>query len=213
LTPTQKSQIQALIEQKNAANAGVRAAHEQLLDALADAVSAGTVNSVALAPKVQTVVAAIQAAEPTDRSLLENLHSILTPVQRTFLASQMESQIQMESSRQGGDDEGHLGWISKKLGLTSTQQSQAEMNYRTYYEAIDPGARAEMRQERMQMLEAFKGDSFVMSQLMPPRGADDIQRWVNHVVVVAAATAPVLTPDQRAAEAALFRTWATKLEK
>jgi len=211
LTPEQKSQVQALIEQKNAANADARAARAQLLESVADAIASGSVDAADLAPKVDAVVAAIQADGPTDRSLLENLHALLTPGQRTELVIDVRSR--MHAALRPGDEGGNFGWIpKKKLDLTSAQEAEAEEKFRTYYASIDPEARIETPDDRWRLLDAFEEDTFVMSDVAPPKSRDAIRRCVDRSVTTARAMAPVLTPEQRSAAASLWRSWAAEAE-
>jgi hypothetical protein len=207
LTAGQKDKIQTLVDQKKIASSNIHAAHAQLLEALADAVESGKANAVALAPKVRAVVTAIRASEPADRHLLEDLHATLSPDQRNALASRLEAPTQ--TAHQKSAEERRLGWVSS-LVLSSAQESQIEGNVRARYEGPEPDEQDEMRAERMSVLEAFKGDAFVMDQVVPPKSEDDIERWVNHAVVLAAAATPVLTAEQRTAAASILRTRATR---
>jgi len=209
LTPAQRTQIQSLVDQRRSANAEAHAAHAELLNALADAISSGTVSPAMLAPKVQELVAAVIADQPTDRYLLETLHTALTPAQRVELANEAESRmnmLQQKSSAQGG----RATWMAKELGLTDAQESQIQANLR----ALEPAAERDMftqaREDHLRVLEAFKGDTFSMATVMPVKTSDAIRQWVDHAVVMAEATAPVLTPNQRAIAASILRGWAQK---
>jgi Spy/CpxP family protein refolding chaperone len=208
LTPSQRIQIQGLAEQKQTADADIPAARAHLLDALAGAVHAGNVSAVALAARVQALVTAIQTAQPTDRAVVQSLHAILTPGQRTVLANEVEERVQA-ASETGGEHGAPPGWLSK-LELTHAQKSQVETNFRTLYASIDPDGRTEWWDEHVRLLEAFKGDAFVMSQVAPPKTGDEIERRVDHIVNMAKAATPVLTSDQREAGAALLRSWAAR---
>jgi Spy/CpxP family protein refolding chaperone len=208
LTPTQKNQIQTLIQQKQTANANVQMARSQLLNALADAVDSGNVSAMTIAPKVQAMVTAIEANEPGDRGTLESLHAILTPIQRTVLANDVELRLQSAEQQVGqvGSGQGiYLGWWSSKLNLTPAQQNQVETNYRTFYNSIDPNARAKLDSEHMRLLEAFKGSTFVMNQVVPLRTGAEIELRVEHMVNMARAATPVLTAEQRATATSLLR--------
>jgi Spy/CpxP family protein refolding chaperone len=206
LTPTQRSRVQALIEQKTSQNANIRAANAQLLTALADAIQSGNVSTTALTPRVQAVVTAALTDEPADRSMLEALHDTLTPGQRAELVEKAESRMDAASERNGG----RLGWVATMLNLTPAQTAQIEENLRTSESASNQDMRTEVRQEHTRLLEAFRGDKFVMSQVVPPKTGDALGHFVGHIVFMAQAAAPVLTNEQRATVASTLRRWAAK---
>jgi Spy/CpxP family protein refolding chaperone len=208
LTSTQRSQIEALINQETAAHANLNTAHAQLLTALADAVSAGNVDAAALAPKEQMVVSAVIADDPADRAALEKLHAILTPAQRAELVNDAESRMQAHDQKMGA---GH-GFMTKELNLTAAQQNQIDANLRTMKESTDDATRTQERARHQAVLEAFKSNTFVMSQVAPAKNPQTVQKWVDHIVVMAQAETPVLTPEQRATVAAKLREWASNAQ-
>jgi len=211
VTPQQRDQIKGLIEQKRMDDAKVHSAHSELLNALANDLDSGTVSSTVLAPRVQALAAAIQSAEPADRSVLESLHAILSSPQRIELADQAEARTQSAIERRG--ESAHPAWVARELGLTptQTQEDKIEANLSSLESAPSgTDARAEGQEQHMRVLEAFKGPTFVMSQIAAPKNSNSIARAVGHIVVVAQAASPVLTLDQRASAAAMLRRWAEK---
>ena len=118
----------------------------------------------------------------------------------------------MQTAHPESADERRLGWVSS-IALSSAQESQIEENMRVRYEGPEPDEQDEMRAERLRVLDVFKSDAFVMDQVVPPKSEDDIERWVNHAVVLAAAATPVLTAEQRSAAASMLRTRAMRSGK
>jgi Spy/CpxP family protein refolding chaperone len=209
LSASQRTQIEQLVASEKAATANVRAARGQLTQAVAAGLGAGSVNEQALGPQLQAVEGAIQADEPVMRGTLEKLHAILTPAQRTELVSKIEArearmQARMAERRDGGSaqaNEGGVGPWGRALGLTDAQRAQIKANLGSA-PAGDPSLRVEARVERQRVVEAFKGDRFVMSEIAPPADPRLIDEEAGRMVRLAKAAAPVLTADQRATAAA-----------
>jgi Spy/CpxP family protein refolding chaperone len=210
LTATQRGQIQGLLAQKESVNAGVRSAHAELLNAVADAIDAGYVSASILAPKAQAVVAAVQAAQPSNRAILESLHAVLTPEQRAEIASEVQTHMQAAGEQRSEERAGHVSWLANQLDLTPAQEEAIESNMRAFNKSpgIDEGAEADAECRRL--LRAFAGDTFVMSQVAPPKSSDEIQTWVDKLVLGAQAAAPVLTAGQRGRAASMLRGWASR---
>ena len=203
LNPGQMRRIVALVEQRTAANARIRAAHATLLSAVADGLESGTMTDAALAPKVQAVVAAIEAAEPVDRQIIEKLHGVLTFGQRSELVDLMEARMQVSGVDEEPGKSGHLGWLSRQLALTADEENQITSNLNALKTSTDEDVRAEAKQRHIEMLEAFRYDGFTMNQTPPVATGAAIQQRMGYVEHLAEAAAPVLTLQQRAAAAFL----------
>ena len=234
ISTAQRQQIEALVQQEKAAHANVAAARSQLLDAVAGRVAAGSVDDVALAPNVQAVEGAIQADEPGDRAALEQLHAILTPAQRVELVTRLESHGRRAQSgggegserarehgradagaRASGEMRGHGGMWGRALNLSDAQKQQIAVNLRSIGQGADANKTAwkEQRSARQHLLEAFKADRFVMNEVAPPRDPQQVEQGVERIVRLAKASAPVLTPEQRATAAAKLHEMAARSGK
>ncbi len=193
------------------------------MTAVADKVAAGNVDDIALAPNVRAVEGAIAADEPGDRAALEKLHAILTPAQRAELVARIESResLRPANGRRGGRRRGsgaaagHVGGMmwGRALNLTDAQRQQIQVNLKSNGPAVDKSEWKEARETRQHVLEAFKGDRFVMSEVAPPRDPRLIEENAERMVRLAKASAPVLTPEQRATAAAKLRQMAARGEK
>jgi Spy/CpxP family protein refolding chaperone len=210
LSASQRQQIEQLVASEKAATANVRAARGQLTHAVAAGLGSGSVNEEALGPQLEAVEGAIQADEPVMRGTLEKLHAILTPAQRTELVGKIEArdarmQARMAEHRRDGGSaqakEGGVGPWGRALGLTDAQRAQIKASLGST-PAVDPGLRVEARTERQRVLDAFKGDRFVMNEIAPARDPRLIDEEAGRMVRLAKAVAPVLTAEQRATAAA-----------
>lgn len=185
LTPDQRTQIEQLIAQRRAAARPVRQADAQVLEVLAQQVFADKMDVQALGPSLGVERVAVAQERNVDATTLSQLHSILTPAQRTELVDRIEARMAKgprggEGARQGGG----------KLGLSEQQREQV----RTNLQASRPTGTAPRGQMRA-ALESFKGDAFDAAALARP--GDPGAREVR----LTQAMLPVLTPNQRAAYA------------
>jgi Spy/CpxP family protein refolding chaperone len=216
LSASQRTQIEQLVASEKAATANVRAARGQLTQAVAAGLGSGNVSEQTVAPQLQAVEGAIQAEEPVMRGTLEKLHAILTPAQRTELVGKIEAreakmQARMAEHREAGASqakEGGVGPWGRALGLTDAQRAQIKANLGGA-PAVDPALRLEARTERERVIEAFKGDRFVMNEIAAPKDPRLINEEAARMVRLAKAAAPVLTAEQRATAAAKLQQMAS----
>jgi len=215
LSAAQRQQIESLIAQESTTHANVRLARGQLMQAVANGIDAGSVNDKSIAPNVQAVEGAIAGDEPSDRATLEKLHAVLTPAQRVELATRIESRVaKMEEHRAEAKDKGpreNVGPWAHGLGLSDAQRDQITANLASAKPAVDDTLRNEERATHQHVLEAFKGDRFVMNEVAPAKDPRLIAGEVEGMVRVAKASAPVLTVDQRATASAKLRTMASRV--
>jgi Spy/CpxP family protein refolding chaperone len=221
LSASQRQQIERLVASEKAATANVRAARGQLTQAVAAGLGSGSVNEQALGPQLQAVEGAIQADEPVMRGTLEKLHAVLTPAQRSELVGEIEARearmharhAQFAERRDGGaaqaKEAGGVGPWGRALGLTEAQRAQIKANLGST-PTVDPGLRVEARTERQRVLDAFKGDRFVMNEIAPARDPRLIDEEAGRLVRLAKAAAPVLTAEQRATAAAKLQQMAAR---
>jgi Spy/CpxP family protein refolding chaperone len=216
LTASQRQQIEALVQGERSSHTNIRAARSQLLQAVAGEMASGAIDEAALKPSVQALEGAIEADEPADRAALETLHTILTPAQRTELVSRVEARHGHHAPPSDGGARParmHGGMWGRDLNLTDAQKQQIGANLRSAGPGVDRALWTEARGTHEQVLTAFKGDTFVMNQVAPPRDPRLIDAEAERIVRVAKASAPILTPDQRAAAATKLRAMAARSPK
>jgi Spy/CpxP family protein refolding chaperone len=199
LTPTQRTSIEQLVQQRRAAAVPVRQADAQVLTALAQQVEQAKIDPQAIAPSLDAEQRAATAEEVVDAQTLNQLHQLLTAAQRSTLVDTIKAghPAEHEPHRHGHEAPGDA------LNLSPQQQAQIAANFRA--EQASAGATRDAgKPQHGAMLEAFRGDSFDARQFVRAlnRGA-----WAERR---AQAMVPVLTPAQRAVLASRFRARAAR---
>ncbi|HEY1694109.1 MAG TPA: Spy/CpxP family protein refolding chaperone [Polyangiaceae bacterium] len=199
LTPQQRGQIEQLVAARKAAAVPVRQANAQLLTALAQQVEAGSVDRAALAPNLAAEQNAAMGAARVDQVTLAQLHSILTPEQRTQLVDELEARV---GQGEGGHArKGKRGEGFGRLGLSADQKAQIKSNLQASRPARpEKGGKGQFKAA----LESFRGDSF--SPMAMTRPMNEGTREVRK----ATAMAPVLTAIQRSTVADKLRSRAAR---
>jgi Spy/CpxP family protein refolding chaperone len=204
--PEQQAAVDRLRASLGTKPAAVRAAHEKLGNALTDAVLAGKVDAARMAPLIDGLAAAVDAAKPIFQAEANELHATLDAAQRTALiqATRAHFKGMWHHAEKRGEDSmiGPVGEIARKLALTDDQ-----------IETIRAAAKSAMgesfhakREERQQMRahldaigEAFESETFDAKALdVGADGAEMARERVERVVTLVGIALPVLTADQRA---------------
>ena len=207
LTASQRSAIEGLATAAETRHAEARSAGQDLMNALAAQIEAGQIDRAALQPKIDALTAAMQTAQPADRSAFEQLHAILTPDQRSAFVDAIEAHAgELKDTMR--EHHGLKQWAAD-LNLTDDQKSQIKDAIKARLQSSGHEVAAELKgakHEGKQVMDAFKGDRFVMDEVAP---AKDIAARVNgmtgHVLAIAEAALPVLTPAQRTLAAQKIR--------
>lgn len=207
LTADQRTHIEQLAADADARHADARAARKDLTFALAAQIQAGHLDRAALAPKLDALSAALQKAQPADRTGFEQLHAILGADQRVAFVDALEAHI---GEHMGAMRETHpMKQWAEDLKLTGDQKKQIRTALKTHFEAAGgPGHEGgwgphghgggDGHERGAKILAAFKQDRFVIDEVIPPK---DISKQVAHMsdrfLGVAETVLPILTPDQR----------------
>jgi Spy/CpxP family protein refolding chaperone len=214
LTDVQRGQIEKLAIDADARHEQGRAACRDLLLAIAAQVEAGTIDRTALQPKIDALVAAIQSAQPADRTAFEQLHGILAPDQRVAFVDAVEARF----AQHGGGAHDKLGlkeW-AEALKLTDAQRDQirtalrqsfAEHKHHHDHDRDHAGSPwADGGHRGAKILDAFKQDRFVFDQVAPPRDPGKGAAFMtDRFVTIASQVLPILTPEQRTIAAQRLR--------
>jgi Spy/CpxP family protein refolding chaperone len=213
LTPAQRAEVEKLAADAETRQAAIRTARADLALALAADMEAGRIDRAALAPKIDALVAAAQAAQPPDRAAFERLHAILDGDQRTAFANALEARVH---ERMGEVRDHHpLRQWAKDLGLTDDQRAQLKGVMASRFEAARKQPDGEHREGRRgaKMIAAFKQDRFVMDEVAPARDlAPGMRAKAEERITLAEQVLPVLTPPQRTLAAQKLRALAQGLE-
>ncbi len=217
LTASQRSTIEQMAVDADARHTDARAARKELMLAIAGQVETGTIDRAALQPKIDAVASAMQKAQPADRTALEQLHAILNSDQRSAFIDALESLIKDKMS-EARDHHPMKQWADD-LQLTDAQRDQIKAAMKTRFEAARASGEhpwADMKAARehgKQVLEAFKGDRFVMDEVAP---AVDVNakaaKMSDHILRMAETVLPILTPQQRTLAASKLREKADAVE-
>jgi Spy/CpxP family protein refolding chaperone len=217
LTGTQRVALEKLASDTEARHAGARAARHDLVVAVAAQVEAGQLDRAALKPRIDALVAALQAVQPADRAAFEQLHAILGPDQRVAFVDAIEARI---AERVGQVRDRHpLKQWATDLGLSEDQKAQIKdvMKQRWQARAGDGHAGqpwAEAKEHGAKLMTAFRQDRFVMDEVAPPQDlAAKAQKGSERILGMVEVVLPVLTPQQRAIAAQKLRDRAESLDE
>jgi Spy/CpxP family protein refolding chaperone len=200
LTPQQRGQVEQLAAARKAAAVPVRQADAQLLTALAQQVESGNVDRAALAPQLAAEQNAAMGEVRVDQVTLAQLHSILTPEQRSQLVDKLEARMGQKGEG-GRAAKGKRGEGFGRLGLSSDQKAQIKANLQVSRPARpEGGGKGQFKAS----LESFRGDSFSPTAMGRPmnEGMREVRR--------ATAMAPVLSATQRSTVADRLRSRAAR---
>ncbi|MGD0053709.1 MAG: Spy/CpxP family protein refolding chaperone, partial [Vulcanimicrobiaceae bacterium] len=205
LTGAQRGEIDHLAADADGRHASIAEARKALELALADQVDAGHVDRGALQPKIDAIVAAVQATQAPDRAAFERLHAILDPDQRVAFVNALEAHIhdRVGEVRHGGP----MREWADALKLTDDQQSRIRVMMKDEMEKSHPMKEAMHHAERgAKILGAFKADRFVFDEVAPQQDLHErVTTGVDRFLDLANQVLPLLTPEQRTAASQRLR--------
>ncbi|HEY1691212.1 MAG TPA: Spy/CpxP family protein refolding chaperone [Polyangiaceae bacterium] len=211
LTASQRAAVESLATDAENRHAAARAAHKDLALAIAGQVQAGAIDRAALQPKIDAVVAAMKAAQPGDRAGLEQLHAILTPDQRTAFVDAVRARMSQHKGAGAMREHHGLKQWATDLGLSDEQRSQIKDGLKQHFQAKMAAGHegapwGEAKEHGHAVMEAFKGDRFVMNEVAPPHDVAQMsQKMTDHLLGIAEVALPILTPQQRTLAAQKLR--------
>jgi Spy/CpxP family protein refolding chaperone len=214
VSPEQRASVEKIRSELHARMEPARAAEQSLHLVLADGVAAGGIDHVKVDAALAQLAAAAGAVHDATTDALNQLHAVLTPLQRSTLVEKVEAHWQVwqrvnaeEQTDATGQPrkDGHLARLASEIGLTPAQvdKIRATLAGTTAPRWDAQGVAAHLRA----FGDAFRADAFDAKALTTGGGAD-----MNLAAFGAARMArfyevvdPVLTTDQRAALAAILR--------
>ncbi|HVH45036.1 MAG TPA: Spy/CpxP family protein refolding chaperone [Labilithrix sp.] len=205
LRPEQQAEIEKIGSEFKTRHEPVKAAKRELMVALADQIDNGEIDRCALDPQITKVGSAVAKAHPGDRAAFERLHAILDPDQRAKFVEALGRRWKMLEKVH--EPRVMTEAIAKELKLSSDQKTRLEKIFAGLREIKEAGPTQAARKERWgKVLEAFKGDRFVLDELVPAKdveaeAADKIERllWAGEAIL------PVLNVEQRTQVAKMLR--------
>jgi Spy/CpxP family protein refolding chaperone len=221
VTPEQQVAIDKIKADFRAKIQPVRDANAGVLQVLADGIASGTIDSSKVDAAVAAVTAASGAVHPATIDVLNQLHAVLRPEQRTALVDKVEAHWSMWKEANAGDQatdnsrpDGHLAHLASEIGLTSNQVDNVRANLAastgTTRGLFDP---AEAEAHMKAFAAAFAVDTFDASTLSSGASAGArVSSWgAGRMTHFYEALNTVLTADQRAKVADRLRQHASKL--
>jgi Spy/CpxP family protein refolding chaperone len=205
LRPEQKSAIAKIKADAEKRHAPVKAARSEFLGALADQIEKGKLDRCALAPAIKALASAGAEAHPGDRAAFEQLHSILNAEQRAAFVEALKRN--WESLQKFHEPAALAEKVAKELNLSADQKASLEKIFAGIHEVrqAEPWYAAH-RERWTKILDAFKGDRFVLDEVAPMGDvAAHSTARVEGRLWAGEAMLPVLEPEQRKAVADKLR--------
>jgi Spy/CpxP family protein refolding chaperone len=221
VTPEQQVAIDKIKADFRTKMQPVRDANGGVLQVLADGIASGTIDTSKVDAAVAAVSAASSAVHPATVDVLNQLHAVLRPEQRTALIDKVEAHWSVWKEANAGDQatdnsrpDGHIVHLASEIGLTSDQVDKVRASLAastgTTRGPFDP---AEAEAHMKAFATAFAADAFDASALSSGASAGArVSSWgATRMAHFYEALNVVLTADQRAKVADRLRQHASKL--
>jgi Spy/CpxP family protein refolding chaperone len=205
-TPEQEASIKKIQSDLHAKMQPAHDAEKALLLAIADGIAAGNLDSTKLDPAVAAVSTAAAGIHDAVADSLNELHATLTPEQRVALVDKVEAHFAVwheanvtEETPEKDKRGGHLGKISKELGLSADQVEKIRTNFKASSAAAPRFDKAEAEAHMKAFGAAFSAETFDAKTALTGDhatahlatfGAARMTRFYSAVL-------PALTADQR----------------
>ncbi len=215
--PEEKGAVERIRARLHASMNPALTAEQSLVLSLADGLAAGAIDVVRVDAAIEQVAATASTLMDASADALNELHGILTPLERLALVEKVESHWvvwQRANSEEGGSPNGepdHVGVLATDLGLTPDQVDRIRG-------ALGGGTKAAVRFNAQEIAthlrafdEAFEKEPFDARSLGGVSDANaDMASWgAAHLAHFVEMVNPVLTPDQRVRLAQRLREHAT----
>ncbi len=206
LRPDQRTELEQLAAAAEARHETMRGARQDLMGAIAAQVEAGKIDRAMLQPKMDATAKAFEAVRPGDAAALERMHTILDTSQREKFVDALEAQF--KSKRGEHNPRSAMQAWATELKLTDAQRDQIKALLKAEFHKGSDGHHGDHGDHAKgghggKVLEAFKSDHFVASEVMPD-GAK-AQQASARFLGMAEAIVPLLTPEQRTIAATKLR--------
>ena len=206
-TPEQQPTIAKIQADMHAKMQAAHDAEKVVLLALADGVTAGTIDTAKVDAAVETEKSTSAGIHEAMIDTLNQLHAVLTPMQRSALADKVQAHFDVwrhandADGAAANDAHGHqLEELAGQLELTADQVSKIDASFAASMRGAAPFDRAQAEQHVNAFAAAFASDTFDAKTLPSAGPANSrVASWgVMRMVRLYEAANPVLTPAQRA---------------
>ncbi len=215
VTPEQQAGLDKIKADFHAKVEPVRVANGAVINALADGIAAGKLDSAKLDAAVAAVATVAAQLQPATADALDQLHALLRPEQRAALVDKVEAQWAVWKDANAGDEatdnaraDGHIAHLAKELGLSSDQVQKTRANLATLPVTSRGPFDASAAEAHMKAFgTAFAADAFDAKALVTADSTNTkMASWgVSRMAHFYQALTPVLTADQRAEVASMLR--------
>ncbi len=213
LRSDQRTAIEKLATDVDAAHVRTADGRRELMNALADQIEAGTIDPAALQPKLERVGAESTTARKADADALDRLHAILDTEQRDAFVTALRARMKGKQGGAHGEHFGNLRHLMDELQLSEEQRTKIHEALRGAHhegqgqDAAATGGRPEHRRGGKHgrghgkhhggsAFESFRGDDFDANAMLA-RGGQARAAMGGRFVHLAEAIVPILTPAQR----------------
>ncbi len=184
-----------------------RTAEQNLLTTLADGLAAANLDTAKVDAAVAQVRAAAATVHDASTDALNQLHAVLTPVERGALVDKVEAHWAVWQKANAEDEAGtshaegsRLARLGTELDLSPSQLSQIRTNLGTRSQSLPRLDSKEVAGHLRAFGEAFRSESFDARSLATARDTNShLAGWgAAYMAQFIEAVSPVLGPDQRA---------------
>jgi Spy/CpxP family protein refolding chaperone/uncharacterized membrane protein len=204
--PEEREAVEKIRHELHARMDPVRIAEQNLVTLLADGLVAGKFDQAKADDGVVQVTAAAAAVNDAATDALNQLHSVLTPPQRTTLVDKVEAHWAVWQ-KANADDTGpslpegsHLATLVTDLGLKSDQIDKIRAGLAEQMKAVPRLDPQEITAHLRAFGDAFRSETFDAKGLTRARDANThMAGWgAAHLADFVGTVSPILTPGQRA---------------
>lgn len=206
LRPDQRAELEKLALGAEARHAAMVDGRRELMTALADQVEKGALDTGALQPRIDRVVADVQGARPDDQAALLRVHALLDGEQRSAFVDALQARMKGEHGGRGGGGH-HAGFAKMKqladdLKLSDEQRAQIKEVMKAEHARGGGPAFREMGDRfraGKHALETFRSDKFEPRSLAGKRIdlRDGAHEGTTRMLGAVEKILPILTPEQR----------------
>jgi len=205
VSPEQRVAVENIRGALHARMEPARLAEQRLITVLADGLVAGNVDQ----SKVDAAMLEVSAADATvhgaTADAMNELHAVLTPLQRAVLADKVEAhwhlwrQANLDDDRSTSQDMSSLAMITDELNLTNDETDKIRAGLGERMKRITPLSVADVDTKLRAFGDAFRGDAFDAKRTPSSSASNDqLAAWgVAHMTNLVEAAVLVLTVEQR----------------
>jgi hypothetical protein len=205
LDEQQRAAVVWLVDDHDRNKAAIKAAFSSFQDNLARQVRAGRIDAAALGADEDAVASAVQALAHEEASVVDRLHALLAPRDRSALVISVrkEQSVRLTAGEMPSGRTADLARMTRLLALDVDQQNElaAYLFSRPRAEAeSETQATTERELRTARVLDAFVFDTFDAKTALASPGpppAEVVRFRLDNKVALMSQLVPMLRPDQR----------------